>query len=288
MVVVGIVGLGLMGGSFALALKEHKLADIIVGSDHNEEHIKTALDKNIIDSSVTIAELYNIADIIIYAIPVSAIIKALKVLPDLKPNALIIDLGGTKNTIIRAIPRNKRHHLVASHPMAGTEYSGPNAAFSTLYENKVVVICDEADSGSIQLNLARSIFEAMKMKIVSMRASEHDRHAAFISHMPHVISYALANSVINQEDTESILTLAAGGFRDMSRLAKSSPAMWKDIFEQNNATVIAALENFEDELAIAKRNFSRKNWNGLEQWMKNANKLHQVFTPNSDDNFPKE
>jgi prephenate dehydrogenase len=286
--VVGIVGLGLMGGSFALALKELKIADIIVGSDHNESHIKTAIDRKIIDSAVSFSELCTMADVIILAIPVGAIVKVLKTLPTIKENALIIDLGGTKQDIIHAISPKLRHHLVASHPMAGTEYSGPNAAFSSLYFDKVMVVCNEEDSGAPQLSLALDIYEKFQMKIVKMTAKDHDRHAAFISHMPHVISYALANSVLNQEDKDSILTLAAGGFRDMSRLAKSSPTMWKDIFEANQKSIVSALETFEDELAVARRHFERKNWEALGLWMGNANTLHNLFTADSPCNSLKE
>ena len=278
--VLGVVGLGLMGGSFALAIKESWAKDLLIlGSDHNAEHVKEALDLGIIDASVSFEELKQQADVVILAVPVGGIKAMMSQMNGLKSNATVIDLGSTKASIIETTPSALRHHLVAAHPMAGTEYSGPKAAFSTLYRGKIVVLCNVEDSGKEQRETAIGLFEKMGMKIVYMDAKAHDRHAAFISHMPHVISYAIANSVLAQEDKKSILTLAAGGFRDMSRLAKSPSSMWRDIFMENRQTLLSSMETFEKELQKARSLITDAKWDELQGWMKEANTLHELFDP---------
>lgn len=276
--VVGIVGLGLMGGSFAISLRENFQEElVIVGYDNSPTHIKEALDLGIIDSSLSKEELRKVADLIILAIPVGAIKEELKSMQNIKKGCTIIDFGSTKESIVQSVPSEIREHFVAAHPMAGTEYSGPKAAFGSLLKGKVVVLCDIEDSGKAQAELAKKIFNAVGMRIVYMSSKEHDRHAAFISHMPHIVSYALANTVISQEDKKSILTLAAGGFRDMSRLAKSSPSMWKDIFIENKETVLKSMSIFEKEFLMAKELMEKEAWDELHEWMKSASSLHQLF-----------
>jgi len=276
--VVGIVGLGLMGGSFALALKEVDKNIEIVGYDHNKEHTKDALSLKIIDKAVEFETLKQQSDVIVFAIPVGAIKKELSCIDHIKKDCVIIDFGSTKENIIKSINPKYRKNLVASHPMAGTEYSGPKAAFSSLYKDKIVVLCDIEDSAKQSVQIATSLFNKIGMKIVYMNSKEHDRHAAFISHMPHIISYSLANSVLSQEDKENILVLAAGGFRDMSRLAKSPPKMWRDIFAQNRETLLKSLEVFENELETAKELIKHQEWDKLCDWLKKANSLHHIFT----------
>lgn len=278
--VVGVVGLGLMGGSFALALRESGVKDLmILGCDHNTQHVKDALDLGIVDGSVTFEEMKQSADVIILAIPVSGIKVLISEMGDVKEGCTIIDLGGTKESIIKAASKKTRPHLVAAHPMAGTEYSGPKAAFSTLYKGKIVVLCNIEESGEHQRRVAVGFFEKLGMKIVYMDAASHDRHAAFISHMPHVISFSLANSVLAQEDKKSILTLAAGGFRDMSRIAKSPSYMWRDIFTENRETLVDSLNVFEKEFREAKALIEAGKWDELQEWMKRANTLHELFDP---------
>ena len=275
---LGIIGLGLMGGSFALACKQNYNFEKIYGIDHNEEHQKKALEKNLVDEIINFNELTK-CDVIIIAIPISAIIKTLSLLAtlDLKENVTIIDFGSTKEEIIAKCPKNIRPKFVASHPMAGTEYSGPEAAIADLYENKVIVMCNIEENENYQLNIAMEIYEALKMNIRIMDAKEHDRHAAFISHMPHIVSYSLTNSVLKQEDNEHIVALAAGGFRSMARLAKSNPAMWKDIFESNEENLLDAIDAFRKELKMAKKLIKKKKYHRLYRWMETGNKLHDIL-----------
>lgn len=276
--ILGVVGLGLMGGSFALSCKNLSIFSKIVGVDKNKVHQKEAISFGIVDEIVDFKELKE-CDVILLAIPIRGIISSLKELSTmkLKENATIIDFGSTKETIIENTPKNIRKNLVASHPMAGTEFSGPMAAQENLYIDKVMVVCDLEKSGKVQQDIAINIFSKMKMNIKSMKAKEHDRHAAFISHMPHIVSYSIANSVLKQEDKEHIVSLAGGGFRDMSRLAKSSPEMWKDIFIENKENLIDSLNAFRDEIKIARKMIKKEKWDDLYEWMQNANKLYDIY-----------
>lgn len=273
---IGIVGLGLMGGSLGLALKESMQDIRIVGFDHNPQHCKEALAGGLVDEIVDF-EAIKKCDVIILAIPVEGVISALKSLEDAGPETTIIDLGSTKAKIVRECPPAIRQNFVAAHPMAGREKFGPSAAVPDLYRGQIVVLCDLEENALLHSDRAIEIFEALGMYIVYMKATEHDRHAAYISHMPHAVSFALANSVMQQEDPKSILALAAGGFRDMSRIAKSSPLMWSDIFLQNADNVIEAIESFQKELQKAKELVQNRDEAALQEWMRSANELHKIL-----------
>ena len=271
-----VVGLGLMGGSFGLATKEY--FDKIIGIDHNPVHCEDALKLGLVDEIGNIEDLKNV-DVIILAIPIRGIISVLNTLSKIgiKEDATIIDFGSTKESIVKECPKNIRKNLVGSHPMTGTEYSGPQAAIADLYQNKIMVVCDIEQSGENQVKRAFEIFEFLKMKIKIMNSHEHDRHAAFISHMPHIVSFSIANSVLNQEDREHIVTLAAGGFKDMSRLAKSNPDMWRDIFRENKQNLLDSIEAFKDELKKAKSMIENEEWEKLKEWMAKGNELHKIM-----------
>ncbi len=276
---IGIVGLGLMGGSMALALKHLSFITSIIGYDHNPSHQEIALERKLVDRFVDFETLKSECDVIFLAIPVEGVIEFLENSLDIaNSNKTIIDLGSTKAQIVDAIPPSIRANVVAAHPMTGTEQFGPKAALEGLYAEKVVVLCNLEDSGDIQRDNALRIFQSIGMRIRRMGAIEHDHHAALISHMPHVISYALANTVLNQEDTENILAMAAGGFRSMSRLAKSSPNMWIDIFRQNRDNVLEAIELFEQELQTLKLALKDENYGSLHNDLKEANKLYNIFS----------
>ena len=266
-----------MGGSLALSLKNMPFIKEIVGSDHNKEHQKQALELSLVKKIVEFEEIKK-CDLIVLCVPVDGIISIINQLRDIDENTTVIDFGGTKEKIVKSIPAAIRKNIVAAHPMSGTEFFGPYAAIEELYTNKVVVLCDVEDSGEHQKEVTIKLFNALKMKISYMHAHEHDRHAAFISHMPHAISYSLANTVIKQENRDDILTLAAGGFRSMSRLAKSSPAMWEDVFKQNKENVLEAIELFEKELKTFKQHIKDENWQELHKDMQDANTLYNIFS----------
>ena len=274
---VGIVGLGLMGGSLSLALKKQSKDYYFMGLDHNELHCSQALKLGLVDEICTSIKALKSCEIIFLSIPVDGIISVAQQLDALSDTCTVIDLGSTKEKISLSIPSDIRQNFVAAHPMTGTEKFGPTAALEDLYTDKVVVLCDLEKSGVHQQNVAKKLFNDIGMNIVCMGAKEHDRHAAFISHMPHAVSYALANSVMAQEDSTSIIALAGGGFKDMSRIAKSSPNMWEDIFRQNKSNVLKAIHSFQSELKKCQKMVENEEWETLNDWMSGANTLHDIL-----------
>jgi len=274
---IGIVGLGLMGGSLGLALKKLSPHFRLIGLDHNATHTIQALKLGLVDRVVDSIDELSQCDVLFLAIPVDGIIAVSKTLKGIDEKCTIIDMGSTKERISASIPQEIRHNFVTAHPMTGTEKFGPSAAIDDLYRDKVVVLCDMEKSGKYQQKVSEELFSSIGMQLVFMGAKEHDRHAAFISHMPHALSYALANSVMQQEDPESIVALAGGGFKDMSRIAKSSPKMWEDIFRQNKLNLIEAIEAFETELKQCRNMVDNEEWTALNQWMQDANTLHDIL-----------
>ncbi len=273
---IGIVGLGLIGGSLGLALQKTKIVSKIVGYDIDIDHCEEALKRKLVHEIVSFEELKR-CDMIFLAVPVEGIIQTLQKLKDVPENCTIVDLGSTKEKIVKSTPKKIRKNFIAAHPMAGTENFGPSAAIEDLYQNKMVVLCNIEENGEIHKNRAVQIFSHIGMKIVFMDAKEHDLHAAFISHMPHAVSYAIANSVMKQEDPENILILAAGGFKDMSRVAKSSPKMWGDIFRQNRDNLLKALQAFRDEIDYASDLVKEEKWEELEKWMAQGREIHKII-----------
>ena len=273
---LAIIGLGLMGGSLALTMKRESYIKKIIGYDHNREHTAQAMELSLVDTIGTFEDVKS-ADIIILAIPVDGLIATLHKLKDIPSTTTIIDLGSTKEKIVNSVPQEIRKNFVAAHPMTGTENFGPKAAIEGLYEDKVVVLCNLEESGVHQADVAKKLFTSLKMRQTFMQAKEHDRHAAFISHMPHAISYSIANAVMKQENKHNILALAAGGYRSMSRLAKSSPSMWEDIFRQNKSNLLEAITVFEEELTQLKSAIERDDWESVHKEMLDANKLHDIL-----------
>ena len=274
---IGIIGLGLMGGSLALALRKTSETLKFVGLDHNPKHCREALNLGLVDTIASSLDEIKQCDVIFLSIPVDGIIAISQKLTGLDPKCTVIDLGSTKAKISESIPPSIRANFVTAHPMTGTEKFGPYAALADLYRDKVVVLCDMEKSGEHQQRVAKTLFESIGMKLVYMDAREHDRHAAFISHMPHAVSYSLANAVMRQEARESIVALAGGGFKDMSRIAKSSPNMWEDIFRQNKENLLEAIHAFQSELKKCKKMVENEEWTALNNWMQEANTLHDIL-----------
>ena len=258
---IGIIGLGLIGGSVGLCLKDMKLIDRVYGSDISKENESLALDLGLVDEIITFDQMKEICDVIFLAIPVEAIVKTLQNLKDIKNTTTIIELGSTKEKIISSCPKEIRANLVAAHPMAGTENSGPKAAFKTLLQKAVVVICNDDDTANLHAKRAIEIF---------MDAKKHDHHVALISHLPHVISYSLVNSVLKEENKRNIINLAGGSFSDVSRIAKSSPEMWSDIFKQNKENVLNSINSFKKELDFCQNLIEDEKWQELTRWLYEA------------------
>ncbi len=273
---VGIVGLGLMGGSFAKALRKYNICDNIFGYDHNIKHQKQAIELNLVDKIVEFETLKTL-DLIILAIPVDAIITFLNTIGEVSSNTIIIDFGSTKELIVKNLPKYLQPNFIPAHPMTGTEKFGPSAAMDNLYEDKIIVLCDIDKCDSLHKNKAIDIFEKIGMNIVYMDSKEHDMHACYMSHLPHALSFSLANIVMEHEDPKNIITLAAGGFKDMSRIAKSSPNMWTDIFRQNRDNLLDGLEILEKQMSDMKQMLEDEDYENINKWMLKANTLHDIL-----------
>lgn len=272
----GIVGLGLMGGSLGLALKDSNFFSIIVGDDINKIHRRQAVYLGLVDECLDLEGIFK-CDVIFLCTPVDSIVSIIKNIKNLEQNQLIIDFGGTKKEILNSIPLHLRKNFVSLHPMCGTENFGPKAAFKNLYKNQIMIFVDIAKSGEFQIELAREICIKLGMNIVKMDSNSHDKHTAFISHMPHILSYALANAVLKQENLQDIVAIAGGGFKDMSRISKSSGIMWSEIAKQNKDEILKSIYAFQDELQLALDLIKNDDFKKLEKWMTNANKLRDVL-----------
>ncbi len=274
--IFGIVGLGLIGGSFAKAIKKYAISSKINGYDISLENQNDAIKLNIVDEIIGIEELLK-CDIIILAIPVDAIISFLPKLKNIANTTTIIDFGSTKNLIVKNIPKEIKANYIPAHPLSGTEKFGPKAAIDGLFENKTMVLCDLDKCSSFHKNRAIEIFTTLNMNLTFMQSEQHDIHASYISHLPHALSFALATTVMNHEDPKDIVSLAAGGFKDMSRVAKSSPYMWRDIFSQNKQNVLESITLYEEQLSLLKSMIKNDKSNEIVDWMKKANSLHKII-----------
>ena len=274
---IGIIGLGLMGGSLAKAVKRYGISKKVYGFTNSEKNKKEIEELGLVDELVDLETLKKVSDVIILSIPVDAIISMFPNFLDINEKTTIIDMGSTKEYIVKNIPTKIRKNFVAAHPMTGTEKNGPKAAIDNLYEGKTVVLCDLEDNENMHVNKAFKIFQEIGMRIVVMNSHEHDVNACYISHLPHLISFGLANTVMSHQNPKEIIALAAGGFKDMSRIAKSSPRMWGDIFKQNRENMLESIKSFEDQMNEAKKMIEDERYEELENWMKKANSLHEIL-----------
>lgn len=274
---IGIIGLGLMGGSLAKAVKRYGISKKVYGFTNSEKNKKEIEELGLVDELVDLETLKKVSDVIILSIPVDAIISMFPNFLDINEKTTIIDMGSTKEYIVKNIPPKIRKNFIAAHPMTGTEKNGPKAAIDNLYEGKTVVLCDLEDNANMHVNKAFKIFQEIGMRIVVMNSHEHDVNACYISHLPHLISFGLANTVMSHQNPKEIIALAAGGFKDMSRIAKSSPRMWGDIFKQNRENMLESIKSFEDQMNEAKKMIEDERYEELEDWMKKANSLHEIL-----------
>ena len=274
---IGIIGLGLMGGSLAKAVKRYGISKKVYGFTNSEKNKKEIEELGLVDELVDLETLKKVSDVIILSIPVDAIISMFPNFLDINEKTTIIDMGSTKEYIVKNIPPKIRKNFIAAHPMTGTEKNGPKAAIDNLYEGKTVVLCDLEDNKNMHVNKAFKIFQEIGMRIVVMNSHEHDVNACYISHLPHLISFGLANTVMSHQNPKEIIALAAGGFKDMSRIAKSSPRMWGDIFKQNRENMLESIKSFEDQMNEAKKMIEEERYEDLENWMKKANSLHEIL-----------
>ncbi|HMS99718.1 MAG TPA: prephenate dehydrogenase [Saprospiraceae bacterium] len=276
---VVIAGLGLIGGSVALALKRQINVEL-KGIDKNAAHGKKALKLGLVPEVTNWASGLEWADVIILAIPVNAIEDQLSDLLDrVRADQTIIDLGSTKAEMVNSIKGHKnRGRWVAAHPLAGTEYSGPEAAVYGLFEGKKNIVCHPEQSDADALKTAYVIFEALGLHTLEMDAAEHDKHLAYVSHLSHVSSFMLGLAVLQKEkDAANILNLAGTGFASTVRLAKSLPATWLPIFMANRCHVLEALETYQQCLDSFKLALQNNNAEALMQLMNDANAIKKIL-----------
>ncbi len=276
---IAIVGVGLIGGSFALQCRKKGIANKIVGVDNNKMHAEEAISLNLVDEMLELNEAVQKSDVIILAIPVDAIISILPGILDLVKNQVVIDLGSTKKLLAESISYHKnRNRFVAAHPMWGTEYSGPSAAMEGAFENKAVILCDLDKSAEDAVKVARSIFEILNMQIFEMNSFDHDLHAAYVSHISHISSFALANTVLEKEkEDQAIFEMASAGFESTVRLAKSNPEMWTPIFKQNKDNILDVLNEHIMQLRKFKSCLEKENWDYLKELIENANQIRRII-----------
>lgn len=277
---IGIIGLGLIGGSMAIDLRRNKFADHFVGFDLDELNASTAQRIGLVDEIQPYEELIKKSDLIIISVPVSA---ALKLLPDIldkiNDNQVVVDVCSTKEKLNDAVHYHpKRKNYVASHPMSGTEYSGPWAAIPNLFAGRAGIICNAEDSDMKCVELVRKMYDCLNMRIIYMRAAHHDVHTAYVSHISHIISFALALTVLDKEKNEkNIFDLASGGFASTARLAKSNADMWAPIFLQNKENVLSVLDSYMDKLQQFKEALEAYDEKKLRNLINEANRIKRIL-----------
>lgn len=276
---IAVVGVGLIGGSAALSLKNKPGIDKIIGVDRSETHLTKAQKLGIIDEKLSLPEALEQCKVILLTIPVDGILQILPSLLDMVTDQVIIDMGSTKKTILEAVENHPmRGRLVASHPMTGTEYSGPEAAFDGLFKDKVMVYTDATHSDDDAFEIADHITELLEMKTTFMSADEHDAHTAYISHISHITSMALALTVLEKEKSQGrIFELAGSGFASTVRLAKSSPEMWTPIFEQNRTNVLEVLKEHIYQLEQMYNVLEDENYSELHKLIRKSNKIKRIL-----------
>lgn len=276
---IAIVGVGLIGGSIAITLKEKKIATRIIGVDKSEANLKKAVQLGLIDEGMTLDDAVKACGVIILTVPVDAILKLLPGLLDQVTDQVVIDMGSTKERILQAIANHpKRGRVVAAHPMAGTEYSGPEAAIPNLFAGKVMVYVDAMNSDEDAFETVDMIAEQLDMQTTFMSAHEHDVHTAYVSHISHITSFALALTVLEKERAQGrIFELAGSGFESTVRLAKSSPDMWTPIFMQNRENVLEVLQEHINQLQHVHDVLRDEDYEAFYKLIKKSNKIRRIL-----------
>lgn len=276
---IAVVGLGLIGGSMALVLKHKGFASKVFGVDNQEAHTQKALELGIADEITDLDTAINNSDVVILSAPVSVCVTLLPHVLDLVKHQIVLDTGSTKMALLNAAKGHpNRGRYIATHPMWGTEFSGPEAATEDAFDGRANVICDAKDSDPDALATAEKLYTLLGMYNVYMEGKDHDVHVAYVSHISHITSFALANTVLEKEREENaIFELASAGFESTVRLAKSSPAMWMPIFMQNKENVLDVLNEHITQLRKFKSCIEKENWAYLTELMENANKIKAVL-----------
>ncbi|RRQ47872.1 prephenate dehydrogenase [Maribacter algicola] len=276
---VFVIGIGLIGGSFVKDIKAKMPEAKVFGIDANPEHLEEALALGLIEYKATYEDLDK-ADFVFVSIPVNATVKELpKILDSVQDDCVVCDAGSTKELICKALANHpKRRNFLACHPIAGTEFSGPSAAIHGLYEGKTNIICEVEKTAFKLQERALEIFQLLGMRIRYMNPKAHDKHIAYVSHLSHISSFMLGKTVIEKEKNErDIFDMAGSGFESTVRLAKSSPAMWAPIFEQNKENVIETLNEYIQNLMDFRELLLVDDFDGIYNEMNNTNKIKSIL-----------
>ena len=276
---VGVIGIGLIGGAMAIDLKKRKFADRVVGVESEQLHAAAAKEMGLVDDLVNLEDCIAESDIIVVATPVSAAIRLIPQILDKVDKQIVTDVCSTKEKINEMVHYHpNRKNFVAAHPMAGTEYSGPWAALSGLFDGRAGIICNAEDSDIRAVELVKSMYDCLNMRMIYMRAAHHDVHTAYVSHISHISSFALALTVLEKEKNEkNIFDLASGGFSSTVRLAKSNADMWAPIFSQNKENVLTVLDTYIEKLQEFKKHISDYDEQGVRELIYKANKIKRII-----------
>ncbi|UII32529.1 prephenate dehydrogenase [Fulvivirga ulvae] len=277
---IAVIGIGLIGGSMVKDLRKRNYIDKIFGVDLNPDHGKEALMSGLVDEVVELDAALSKADLIIISIPVDAAKRVvLDILSSINTTQIVTDVGSTKGGICEVVKNHPmRGRFVAGHPIAGTENSGPGAAIEGLFQNKTGIICNRHESDDDALMIVENVYKLLGMNLNYMDADEHDKHIAYVSHLSHISSFALALTVLNIEESEkNIFDMAGSGFSSTVRLAKSSPDMWKPIFQHNSAYLERALDEYIDQLHDFKTFLKHNKQEDIHQLMTKANDIRRIL-----------
>ncbi|PPK84328.1 prephenate dehydrogenase [Neolewinella xylanilytica] len=278
--IIGIIGIGLIGGSLAISLKESGLAEQIIGMDASQANLDKAVRRRLIDDDLPLEAGIRLADVIILATPMDAMLDLLPDLLDMvRKDQTVLDVGSTKQTLLdTVVDHPNRGRFVACHPMAGTEFSGPEAAIPHLFEGKTCVIVDAEDSDQDAVDTAKQVFGTVGMRFTHLERNAHDLHCAYVSHISHIASFALALTVLEKEkDEQRIFELASSGFSSTVRLAKSSPDMWVPIFRQNRDHVLDVLDEHIEQLSRFRTQLIKRDFDGFYERIRRANQIEKIL-----------
>lgn len=281
---LGIVGLGLIGGSMAIDLRRKGFAQVVLGVDADPVNASAAEKIGLVDKVVSLEECVDQSDLIILAVPVDAALKLLPMILDRfeqtgAKGKVVMDVCSTKEHLSRTVKYHaKRKMYVASHPMSGTEYSGPWAALPGLFDGRACIICDSDESDGKAVRLVEEVYNTLNMRVIYMNSSNHDVHTAYVSHLSHVISFALAQTVLEKEkDEKHIFDLASGGFSSTVRLAKSGADMWTPILLQNSDNVLRVMDTYLDKLKAFRDAIEEGSEDAVRELIQDANRIRRII-----------
>ena len=276
---IHVIGIGLIGGSMVLDIKSLHPDATIYGIDNNESHLAEAIALGVVDKAATFDDLAE-ADFVIVSVPVDIALTLLpKVLDVIGENTIVFEVGSTKIPICEAVANHpRRRNFIATHPIAGTEFSGPSAAIKNLFQGKTNIICEVEKTTFKLQEKALDLFKSMGMRIRYMDPKSHDKHVAYVSHLSHISAFMLGKTVINKEkDEQDIFDMAGSGFESTVRLAKSSPAMWTPIFKQNKKQVVKTLQEYISNLTNFKELLENDDYDAIFNEMRSVNRIKEIL-----------